>query len=64
MNYRKPVSGPYVVIQAGYVGPERYASREEAQAEADRLNADMEDECGDDCGDGAASVARLDEVAS
>lgn len=39
-----------------------YDTREEAQAEADRLNAETDEECGFGVvGDGAASVALIDE---
>lgn len=49
----------YGVMQMGYVTG-CYATRGEAQAECDRLNAEMLDECGQDMGDGAACVVEVE----
>lgn len=47
----------YAVMQMGLIGRERYATRKAAQAEADRLNAEADEECGEEVfGDGAATV--------
>lgn len=47
-------------MQAGIVDRTKYATRKEAQREADRLNADAEQELGCELlGDGAASVIEV-----
>jgi len=51
---------PYAILQCGLLDAARYRTREEAAAEAERLNAEMSDECGEDLGDGAATVVAVD----
>lgn len=52
----------YAVMQMGFLGCERYTTPALAQAEADRVNAEAEEETGDEMiGDGAATVVELDE---
>lgn len=53
----------YAVMQMGFLGCERYTTRAQAQAEADRANAEGEEETGEEMiGDGAATVVELDRV--
>lgn len=50
----------YGVMQMGDLGPERYTTRAAAQAEADRLNAEADEETRQEVwGDGAAAVVEL-----
>lgn len=51
----------YRVIQAGYIDPAVYVSRADAQREADRLNAEADEELGcEQWGDGCASVMEVE----
>ena len=36
----------YSIMQMGWLSPERYATREEAQAAADAANAEADEACG------------------
>jgi hypothetical protein len=51
----------YAVVQCGWIGAERYEARETAQSEADRWNAEADEEIGEELiGDGAASVVEIE----
>lgn len=55
----------YAIIQAGYIGAERWPHTPRglaaAKREADRLNADADDDCGYEVvGDGAASLVEVE----
>ena len=51
------------IMQAGYLSTETYDSRAAAQAAADALNEEADEECGEEtCGDGAASVVEEEVV--
>jgi hypothetical protein len=50
----------YAIMQCGELGSERFATADAAQAEADRVNAEADEECGEEIfGDGAASVCEI-----
>lgn len=52
----------YAIIQCGWISPERYSSRDLAQAAADRCNAEAQEEADEEIvGDGAASVIEIEE---
>jgi hypothetical protein len=52
----------YAVMQMGDMGGERYLTAEDAQDAADELNRESDEECGSEVvGDGAASVAEMDD---
>lgn len=51
----------FAVVVCGYIGSERYLTREAAQREADRLNEESDEELGYEVwGDGAASVIEVE----
>ncbi len=50
----------FAIVQIGQIGTDRFSTREAAQCEADRLNAEADEECGEEViGDGAACVIEV-----